>query len=129
MLNTSERQIVYAALGERPESAASVPKALPVLMMLAAVLEAKLGPLKADVRRLSAELESIHRQLPPPLVSVTEAAQRLGLSLSSVRRRIRDGSLPVRRIGRSLRVDLGALHPPGEQEVARLVEGTKRLQS
>ncbi len=93
---------------------------------LAAVLEAKLAPVRADVGRLVAEVEAMRRSIPPVLVSMTEAAKRLGVSVSTIRRRVRDGSLPTRRIGFAVRVDLTALHPPSEAEVVRLVDATRR---
>ena len=44
------------------------------------------------------------------MVSIREAAKALQVSLSTVRRRIKDGSISVVRVGNMLRVDLGALH-------------------
>lgn len=92
---------------------------------IAAVLEAKLAPLRAEFGRLRVEIESLRRALPPVLVTLPEAARVLGLSLSTVRRRVKDGSLPVRSFGRGLRVDLAALHPPAEAEVTRLAAVVK----
>ena len=87
---------------------------------IAAAVRAEVAPLQANVARLTAEVEALRRALPPALVTLKEAANRLGLSLSTVRRRVRDGSLPARKVGRCVRVDLGALHPPTPSEVARL---------
>jgi excisionase family DNA binding protein len=61
----------------------------------------------------------MQRALPPVLVPVREAAQMLGVSEATVRRQIRDHLLPVRRIGRSLRVDMSALRPLTDEEVER----------
>lgn len=93
---------------------------------LAAVLEAKLTPIRAEVGRLAAGIEAMRRALPPLLVSATEAARTLGLSLSTVRRRLREGTLPSKRIGSRLLVDLGALHGPMPGEVLQLVRQAKR---
>ena len=45
-------------------------------------------------------------------LSATEAAERLGISLRTVRRRIADGSLPSVRIGGTVRIPASALEPP-----------------
>lgn len=94
---------------------------------LAAVLEAKLAPMRADVGRLTAQVEAMRRAIPPVLVSMAEAARRLGLSVSTIRRRVRDGSLPSRRIGNALRVDLTGLHAVDEAEVVRLADRARAL--
>jgi excisionase family DNA binding protein len=51
--------------------------------------------------------------LPPPtatsLLTATEVAQKLKLSVRSVRRLIADGRLPVARLGRSVRIRPEAL--------------------
>jgi excisionase family DNA binding protein len=92
----------------------------------ASVLEAKLTPILLEMRQLAAAINSMNRCLPPALLDPGEAAKALGVSLSTVRRRIKDGTLPVRRIGRSLRVDLSALNPPAERDVICLAEVAKR---
>jgi excisionase family DNA binding protein len=45
----------------------------------------------------------------PKLVTVAEAARRLGVSEVTIRRHIRSGRLPYKRFGRSIRVDLSRL--------------------
>lgn len=77
---------------------------------IAAALEAKLAPLRTEIHRLAEGLERLRHALPPPLVSMREAARTLDVSLSTIRRRVRDGSLRAVRVGNMLRVDLGALH-------------------
>ncbi|SRR5712692_8543444 len=85
---------------------------------LSMLLEAKLAPLRTDLRAVAKAIESMQRTLPPVLVPVREAAQMLGVSEGTVRRHIRDHRLPVRRIGRSVRVDMSALRPLTDEEVA-----------
>jgi excisionase family DNA binding protein len=77
---------------------------------IAAALEAKLAPLRTEIHRLAEEVERLRHALPPPLVSMREAARALDVSLSTIRRRVGDGSLRTVRVGNMLRVDLGALH-------------------
>lgn len=84
---------------------------------IASALSAQLEPMRAELRRVTAELEALRRALPPQLVTMTEAAKRLDVSLSTVRRRVKDGELPSRNVGRSVRVDLSALRGPTEREV------------
>lgn len=85
-----------------------------------AALAAELVPLRAEVRALRGEMEALRGALPPVLVPLPEAAKLTGLSLSTLRRRIEDGTLSVQRIGRAIRVDLAALRHVGSDEVARL---------
>lgn len=94
---------------------------------IAAVFESKLAPFRVEIVRLTSQLEAVSRALPPPLVTMPEAAKALGVSLSTVRRRVRDGSLPVKRVGkgRAVRVDLTGLHAPKEADVVRLAEAAK----
>src|SRR6266849_1597479 len=75
---------------------------------LGALLDAKVARLRADVRALALAIESMRRTLPPVLVPLQEAARMLGLSYSTIRRQVKDGTLPVRRIGHSVRVDTSA---------------------
>ena len=77
---------------------------------IAATLEAKLLPLQAEVHRLAKEIERLRQAFPSPHVSMRDAAKALQVSLSTIRRRVKDGSLPAVRVGNMLRVDLGALH-------------------
>src|SRR3989442_835104 len=76
---------------------------------IAAVLDGRLAPLRLELQRLAAEVSDLRQALPPLLVSVPLAAERLGVSLSTARRRVRDGEWPVRRDGRRVLVDLGTL--------------------
>ncbi len=85
---------------------------------LDARLDARLTPLLAAIERLTGEVAQLRKALPPQLVSPDEASKLLGLSLSTIRRRIRDGSLPTRKLGRAVRIDIAALRPLSDGEVA-----------
>ena len=85
-----------------------------------------LDALRAEVVSLRAEVAALRGALPPALLSPEQAAQHLGLSCSTIRRRIKDGSLPCRRVGRRILVDLGALRPAPEAEVVRLAHEARR---
>lgn len=83
-------------------------------------MPSELAALRAEVAELRAELTAVRRALPPALVSVTVAAERLGVSVVTVRRMVKKGELPSVRVGGSIRVDLAALRPPSESDVAKL---------
>ena len=89
-------------------------------------LPARLVALEAEVRGLREEVARLRAASPPTLVAPHEAAARLGVSLSTVRRRIRSGEIPVTRVGRSVRVDLAALRPGDEADVVRFAELARR---
>ena len=96
----------------------------------------KLALLTVELRDVRAELTALRATVPPALVSAAEAAKRTGLSPSTMRRLIRDGRVPVVRLGHSVRVDLAALAAlgdTGEDHVARLAlaarEGQARLRA
>lgn len=84
---------------------------------IAAAVAAQLQPLRAELARLVAELGDLRRSLPPTLAAVADAAERLGVSQSTIRRLVRTGEIPVVRVGRSVRVDLAALRPLTAAEV------------
>jgi excisionase family DNA binding protein len=78
---------------------------------LSALISVQLAPLREALYGLTAEVQALRDRLPPSLVSVTEAARALGLSVATVRRRVKDGSLPSCRVGRSRRIDLTLVRP------------------
>jgi len=89
---------------------------------IAAIVAREIAPLAQQVRQLATQIEQLRRTLPAPLASVTKAAEVLGVDPRTVRRRVQDGSLPARRVGRKLLVDLGAvMHVPTDEEVDRIV--------
>lgn len=81
---------------------------------LASLLDAKITPIRLQLEKVNAELAALRQTLPPQLLTIPEAAERLGLSATTVRRHIRTGALASRRIGRSLRVELAG---PAKEEI------------
>jgi excisionase family DNA binding protein len=57
------------------------------------------------------------------LVSVAEAAEVLGLSVASIRRLVRTGTLPAVRLTRRLRIDVRDLDRVVEQAKDRTAQG------
>jgi excisionase family DNA binding protein len=97
---------------------------------MVALLEmpARLSSLEAEVCALRQTVAELRRALPPTLASLPEAANRLGVSLSTIRREVKRGTLPSVRVGRSVRIDLGLLRPPDEERVVRLASAARRGQ-
>ncbi len=56
-----------------------------------------------------------HARPTPPLLTVAQVADRLALSTKSIRRRIAEGVLPVRRLGGALRIS--------EADLRRYIDG------
>ena len=83
-------------------------------------LPGDVAELRAEVAALRMEVAALRKTVPPALVDVSTAAERLGLSEATVRRRIKDGSLPSQRVGRAVRIDLATVRPLDADEVARL---------
>lgn len=81
---------------------------------IGAIVEAAVAravaPLAAEVARLRQEAEK-------PL-SIEQAAARLGISERTVRRRVKDGSLPATRVGARVLVQVGAVLPSSDQVVS-----------
>jgi excisionase family DNA binding protein len=87
---------------------------------LAEVVGAAVAPVVAELRELRATVEALRAASPPTLVTVGEACRLTGLSPATVRRRVADGTMPSRRIGRSVRVDLASLRPTDPATVTAL---------
>jgi len=77
---------------------------------LAAEVSAALAPVLEELREVRAEVAALRAVSPPRLLSVPEAALALGISARSCWRRVKDRSLPSRRLGRSVRIDSADLH-------------------
>jgi excisionase family DNA binding protein len=77
-----------------------------------------LGAVTQRLDELGAKIDAIARRLPPALASASEAARQLGVSVPTVRRRIRSGELPIVRLGGRVLVDLGAITAPSADEIA-----------
>ncbi|AGC43303.1 hypothetical protein MYSTI_01974 [Myxococcus stipitatus DSM 14675] len=90
---------------------------------IAEAVRAAVAPLATEVKRLAAEVDRLRRAMPAQLVTARRAAEVLGVNERTVRRRIQDGTIPARQVGKRLLVDLAAVsHAPTEDEVNRLVE-------
>ncbi len=96
--------------------------------MLAGVLglPTEVAALRAEVAELHAVLMSLRQAMPPMLVPVTVAAERLGVSVPTVRRLVRSGRLPSVKVGSSVRVDLATLRAVDDEEVTQLAAHARR---
>jgi hypothetical protein len=87
---------------------------------LAALFDAKVAPILAELQHVNAELAALRRALPPQLVSLKEAARLMGnISLKTASRRVHSGEWPSRKDGRKVLVDVSALRPMTNEEVAQ----------
>lgn len=89
-------------------------------------LPARVSALEAKISDLTDAVHALRRALPGKFVAVPEAARFLGVSVSTLRRRIRSGEVNVIRVGRSIRIDLAALRPADEADVVRLADAARR---
>jgi excisionase family DNA binding protein len=78
--------------------------------------------LQGQVETLTAAVRTLARQIPPPLVSVHEAAERLGVSVNTIRRRVKSGEIPCTRIGKVLRIDLSKVRVLDQEEVEEMAQ-------
>lgn len=99
---------------------------LAVLLRQLLEIPARMEGLAREVRELKASMEQMQRALPPMLLSIPDAARSLGVSRSTLRRRLEDGSLPYVRIGRAVRVDLAKVRPIDDEEMARIAGEIRR---
>jgi excisionase family DNA binding protein len=68
-----------------------------------------LESLSAQVAALTAAVTELAARVPQQLVTVEEAARRVGCSVKTVRRRIASREWPCVRVGRAVRLDLAAI--------------------
>lgn len=87
---------------------------------LSELIDARIAPLTDAIRALTAEVEQLRRAIPAPLVTIAEAARVLGVHPNTIYTRVKNGEIPVRRVGKAIRVDLAAItRGPSEHDVAR----------
>lgn len=77
----------------------------------------ELGRLTLEVDRLRASVDLVTANM--PLVDVGAAAKHLDVSTRTVRRLVENGKIPFRRVGRSLRFNLGQLGTRPERRLRR----------
>jgi hypothetical protein len=96
-----------------------------------AALAAELVPLREELAGVRAELASLRAVAPVGnLVPLDLAAERLGVSVATLRRRIRSGAIPRAAVyqdrpGAAVRLDLSKLKAPEEGEVTRLAHAAR----
>lgn len=80
---------------------------------LRAVVREEVG---AALEPLRAALMALREASPPALVDIPSAAARLGVSVATVRRRLKANEIPFTRVGKRVKVDLAAIRPPRGEE-------------
>lgn len=78
----------------------------------------ELQRLREKVTALTTEVLTLRKAMPLTLVTVAEAARRLGVSQKTVKRHIEKGLLRGVRVGDRVRIDLGSLPDALEQNTA-----------
>jgi excisionase family DNA binding protein len=75
-------------------------------------------------REIDRRLAAIETRMPPPkLLTVGEAAERLSVSVQTIRRWCRTGRIPYVRRGHELRIDLSKVRALTTEEVASVARG------
>lgn len=99
--------------------------------VLAALVEmpGRFAELERRVSELAREVAAMRKALPPRMYSPRAAAEVLGVSLSTVHRRVKDGSLPAVSIGRLIKVDLSHLRPMAEVAEEARARASGEMQS
>ena len=75
--------------------------------------------LQEQVIALTGAVRSLEQRIPARLVSVEEAARHLSVSVQTIRRWCKAGSLPYARRGRELRIDLTRVRALSDHELHR----------
>jgi excisionase family DNA binding protein len=83
-------------------------------------LPAQVDTVMRELRKLQEEVRELRQALPAMLVSMEEAAKHLGVNYSTIRRWVKNGSVPSLKIGSTVRVDLRALRPQTGAEIVSL---------
>jgi excisionase family DNA binding protein len=93
---------------------------------IASEVTAALAPVLAELREMRAELVALRESSPPQLLTAAQAAQRLGISVASVWRRLKSGELRSRKIGRSVRISCEDLRPVDPSTVSAAAREARR---
>ncbi len=79
--------------------------------MAALDLQDELAPVMRELQAIRAELAALAAARRAEPVSLEEAARHFGVSVRTMRRRVKTGEVPVVRLGRSVRVRLDDASP------------------
>jgi excisionase family DNA binding protein len=78
------------------------------------------APLVAELAGLREQVAALLQSNPPQLLSVADAAQRMGVCAATIRRMCASGELVHRRCGRRIVVSVESIKPTDPSTVARL---------
>lgn len=93
---------------------------------LSAAVARAVAPITAELSAVRTELAELRRSQPARLLSVDEAAAELHVSACTVRRRILDSTLPSRRIGSRVLVDMNAMQPASDAKIAAMARQARQ---
>jgi excisionase family DNA binding protein len=87
---------------------------------IADAVRAAVAPVLTELATLREQVAILVQSSPPQMLSVAEAAKRMGTCAATIRRMCASGELAHRRCGRRVLVDSAALRPTDSATVARL---------
>lgn len=95
---------------------------------LAALLDvpSAVAALRSEVRALRSEVQALEARLPPSLLGIQDAASRIGVSVCTLRRWIKSRRVRAVRVGRTIRVDVGALLVAADESTIATLAGRAR---
>lgn len=127
----SENAAPLPALGAKtatsaPATSASEAATVSVPVEVLREIAANVATMSAELKDLRNEVRSLRAATPSRCVSVKEAAQILGVHPNTIRNRIDDGSIPFKRVGARILVEIDRI---GEVDEARVASFTRSLLS
>ena len=87
---------------------------------IADAVRAAVAPVLTELATLREQVAILVQSSPPQMLSVAEAAKRMGVHPATIRRMCASGELAHRRAGRRLLVDASSLRPADVATVSRL---------
>ena len=93
---------------------------------IAAEVFTALAPVLIELTALREQVAALVAASPPRLLSVLEAAERMGVHPATIRRMCAAGELAHRRLGRRLLVDASSMRPAAPARIATLARQARQ---
>jgi excisionase family DNA binding protein len=91
-----------------------------------AAVAAAIAPLTTEIRELRSEVEALRTAVPPSLVNIEQAADKLGVSTKTVWRWCQRGEIRATRVGHRWMIDLASLRAHNADDVAAAARDARR---
>jgi excisionase family DNA binding protein len=92
-----------------------------------AAVAAAIAPLTAEIRGLRSEVEALRSAVPPSLVNIEQAAEKLGVSTQTVWRWCKRGEIKATRVGHRWMIDLTSLRARDADDIAAAARGARSI--